>query len=470
MAGSSAPRRATESGASARQRSAVPATARRAWSPFSGRALELVAVLALTLLFFGGFLALLGVAFPAGESLRALALEGRRPARTASFAEPVEGGTAIDAESEGVTIAMLDVLRPDVKRRASQTIAWDPAHDGQALHDRDAVQTGDDGRALVRFTAKNELHLERNSLVVVTAPRAAHSRRHETEPDGSESDGAAPPPATRRGLTLMEGELLARLQAPEQTQLDLSLPNVTARLADTTSRTPARFRVSVRKDHSATVAVFDGRLHLESRSGIVSIGPRQFSRVSADGDVSPPRALPDAPADCVPAAGAAFTHLDLPPRVAFSWSRVPGADQYRVRAARDPDFRDVVLDETVSGDSLTWGRARPGPHWWQVSGVVDDIEGMPTRARALVVRRETAALRLSVAPLPQVVHDSRLVLRGEVDARAKIYVMGRAAEVGRNGAFQIELELQPGANVVVVEAVDAAGHTAYWSRIVHVKP
>jgi hypothetical protein len=48
--------------------------------------------------------------------------------------------------------------------------------------------------------------------------------------------------------------------------------------------------------------------------------------------------------------------------------------------------------------------------------------------------------------------------------------MGRTAEVGRHGEFQIELELQAGANVIVVEAVDPAGHTAYWSRIVHLKP
>ncbi len=474
MAGSSAPRRGTESAPSVAPRR-KPGRWRALGSRLAGGSLELVAVLALTLAFFGSFLTLMGVMFPAGESLRDLALLGRSGADVAAVSARGAGGDragdALSADEQA--IASLDVLRPDVKHRSAETIAWDPVRQGQPLRDQDAVQTGADGRALVRFDAGNELHVEHNSLIVVTrlhpvpAPAVATPEHRAPEAPAGGSNGADD---RRRGLVLMEGELLARLQAPDRTALELSLPNIVARLADTTSGAPAKFRVQVRKDHSATVSVLDGRLNLESHSGVVSIGPRQFSRVTPEGDVSPPRALPSAPAECVPAAGSAFAHLDTPPRVTFAWKAVAGATQYRLRAARDADFRDVVLDETVPADTLTWGRAKPDRYWWQVSALVDDVEGMPTAPRTLVVRRDAAPPRLAVQSPPRIVHDPRVVLRGEADPRARVFVMGRRAELGGDGTFHIELELQPGANVVVVEAVDAAGLTSYWSQVVHVKP
>jgi hypothetical protein len=431
----------------------------------SGTTLEVAAVSMLTLAFFGGFLMLLVLTFPAGESLRALVLDGRRAVPAASESGPEGVPARADADA---AIASLDVLRPDVRRRSPETIAWDRARSGQPLHDRDAVQTGTDGRALVRFERGNDLQLERNSLIVVTRPVPT------TDAPGPGGEGPAAGEATdgsrRRGLVLVEGEMLARLQAPDRTRLELALPDVVARLADTTSSAPARFRVTVRKDRSTTVAVLEGRVDLESRAGVVSVGPRQFSRVSARGEVSPPRALPGAPAGCEPASGTAYAHLDLPPRIRFAWAPVAGATHHHLRAARDAEFREVVLDETVAGDSLVWGRAAPGTYWWQVAGVVDGIEGMPTRTRTLVVQREALPPRLEVVAPPRVVHEPRLALRGTTDPRARLFVMGRPVTFDRDGAFLVDLELRAGANVVVVEAVDAAGHTAYWSQIVHVKP
>ena len=432
----------------------------------AGGALELVAVLALTLAFFGAFLVLMGTAFPAGEDLRTLALQGRRPTETASH-EGMLGGEEFEESTSG-PFARLDVLRPDVMRRASQRIAWDPAHSGQELMDRDAVQTGADGRALVRFGPTEELQLERNSLIVLGRVRTGPGSGG--LPEAAVAERPDPTGSPRRGLLLVEGEMWGRLEAPEHTQIELSLPNVVARLADTTSRTPARFRVNVRPDRSATVAVFSGRLKLESRSGTVSIGARQFSQVAADGAVSPARTLPNAPAECFPREGGIYAYLDLPPRVNFSWSPVPGASHYRLRVARDAQFRDVVLDEAVADEELTWGRARPGRYWWRVSAVVDEVEGPPAAIRTLEVRRDAAPPRLVVQAPPRVVREARLRLRGDAEPSARVFVMSRPAEVERSGEFQIDLDLQPGANVLVVEAVDATGRTAYWSQVVHFKP
>jgi len=464
MAGSSAPKPATDR-TPATTRAAAPGRLRR----MAGGAAEMVVVLALTLACFGGFLTLLGVAFPAAESLRGLLLQGRTTARTAASAR----GGAIAGTSTGGAfeeeIASLTVLRPDVRRRAQETIAWDPVRVNTPLHDRDAIQTGDDGRAHVRFDASNDLQIERNSFIVVTRLQPARKAVMEAPESGGDDQAPASLGQRLRGLAITEGDVLVRLRAPDETRLELSVSNVVARLADTTSDAPATFRVSVRKDRSATVAVLEGTLALESAERVVTVGSRQFSRVTADGDISAPRPMPVAPGDCAPASGALYEHLDLPPRVTFSWDRVPGATQYHLRAARDPEFKDMALDETVAADTLMWGRARPGQYWWDVAGVVDELEGLATRVRRLSVTRDAQPPPLVVQTPTALVHGQRLTLRGRTDPDARVFAMGRRAAVGADGEFHLDAELQPGANVVVVESVGAAGQTAYWSQVVHVK-
>ena len=117
-----------------------------------------------------------------------------------------------------------------------------------------------------------------------------------------------------------------------------------------------------------------------------------------------------------------------------------------------------------------WGRAALGRYWWQVAVVVGDVEGPPAAIRTLEVRRDVLLLRLAVQAPPRVVREAQLRLRGGAEPDARVFVMSRPAEVERSGEFQIDLELQPGANVLVVEAVDATGRTSYWSQVVHFKP
>ena len=133
-------------------------------------------------------------------------------------------------------------------------------------------------------------------------------------------------------------------------------------------------------------------------------------------------------------------------------------------------FKDVLLDELVSADAMTWGRARPGVYWWQVAGVAQGVEGLAAPARRVRVQEGALPPSLSLNPAPAVVRTPLLLLSGQADPRARVYVMGRAAGVDDNGRFEIEIHLQPGANVLVVEAVDHEGRTSYWSQVVALKP
>ena len=42
-------------------------------------------------------------------------------------------------------------------------------------------------------------------------------------------------------------------------------------------------------------------------------------------------------------------------RVTFAWEPVEGAREYRLQVARDSTFEDVIREETISGDTTTYG-------------------------------------------------------------------------------------------------------------------
>jgi len=170
-----------------------------------------------------------------------------------------------------------------------------------------------------------------------------------------------------------------------------------------------------------------------------------------------------------PADGSSFPYLDLPPRVTFRWAPVEGADRYRVRAAKGTASREIALDEIVTTPSLTWGRLAVGSYTWYVAAIQDEIEGVPSAIRRLSVTLDGDLQPLRVEPPPALVEVSRFTLRGYADPRARVYVMGQRVGVTRDGSFEVEVPLKAGANVLLVEAVDPAGHSSYWSQVLRAR-
>jgi hypothetical protein len=413
--------------------------------------LEVFVAIAMTLACFSGFLTLLSVAFPPGDDLRTLMagvrLTGPREASNRSL-----GAELLDPiASASSPIAKLTVRRRDVKRRLAGQIAWSPAASGLELHDRDAVQTGPAGRASIEFGPMVGVQVEENALVVV-------SGRH----------FGADPIESPRGLVLLQGDLWAQIRGSHEAPISVEIPTGRALLKAAPGGT-ADFRIGVGRDRSTSVAVMDGSLELAASGRRIRVGPSEFSRVGSDGQLQEPRPVPRAPAVEEPADESSFPYLDLPPRVAFRWTAVEGADRYRIRAAKDPAFREIVLDEIVTTPSLTWGRLAVGSYHWNVAAIQYEIEGPPSTTRRLAVTREVELLPLRVESPPAQVDGSRFTVRGYADPRARVYVMAQRVEVNGDGSFEVEVGLKAGANVLLVEAVDPAGHSSYWSRVLLAK-
>jgi hypothetical protein len=57
-----------------------------------------------------------------------------------------------------------------------------------------------------------------------------------------------------------------------------------------------------------------------------------------------------------------------------------------------------------------------------------------------------------------------VAIRGATEPNVKVYIGKEPVPVGPDGTFEASVVLRPGAQIVVVEAVDAAGNIAYASR------
>jgi hypothetical protein len=87
----------------------------------------------------------------------------------------------------------------------------------------------------------------------------------------------------------------------------------------------------------------------------------------------------------------------------------------------------------------------------------------------LAVTLDGELLPLRVQPPPPQIDGVSFTVRGVADPRARVYVMAQRVNVNRDGSFEVEVRLKAGANVLLVEAVDPAGHSSYWSQVIRAK-
>jgi hypothetical protein len=273
---------------------------------------------------------------------------------------------------------------------------------------------------------------------------------------------------TPKSFTIVRGELFARLDKDASGEMTVMLPHGLARTQPSPgSRGPAKFRITAGPDLASAVTVYSGSLAFEGKGKRVTVGAGKFSRIGADGAPTDPLPVPAAPVVLTPAAGARFAYLDLPPLVPFRWRSSVGEGRYLLSATSGPKFNTEVVSQATADSFLNWGRFAPGVYEWQVSRVANGVEGLPSAPRRLFIEQAGGPIALAVEPLPKRVSGSSLPIRGKARPGAAVYVMGHLARVGADGSFDLQINLSPGANVVLVEAVDASGNSTYWSQVVY---
>jgi hypothetical protein len=400
----------------------------------------------LTLVFFATLLVLMSRILPSATDLGDLWTANQSPSsqdRPASLA----GSLAGFAESSVWKNVSLSVLDNEVMRKESNSVAWRPAKSGVALAEGDGIQTTREGMAVVAFDRKNHLRIGRNSLVILRKPEASGPSRQR--------------PAT--SFSVVSGEMWGSFSGGTEAPIEVDLPSsgIATRVE---THTPSQFKVTVLNDKRSAIAIYDGSARVNTGGKTVALRENEYVVVDSSGVPSTPKRLLAAPAPLHPRRSERRTYREFPPNIVFQWRPVERADEYRLVIARDPGFRQVVVDERLSEPSYSIGSLAHGEYWWTVSSIDAGVDGPPSAPTNLSMVEDRRPPELSVTRADARSSDDALVLEGRSEPGARVFVAGTPAVVQDDGRFRSVTPLKPGINLVVVEAVDEAGNTAYRSQ------
>lgn len=351
-------------------------------------------------------------------------------------------------------VATLTAVTRRVKDRPADFIAWKDSTRGMELQDHHAIQTLARSEATITLQDDNELWLDENSLVVIKRPATgpARSRRATLLILGGKVRGSVAPkigkgPGQALNVELAGGSATIRSSSPEQTE----------------------FSVQVNADQSSTLSVTSGLAEIEKAGRTVRLGTQEALRIEADGAVGRPTAIPVSPRQQFPAEGFVHTMGPSTPPLEFRWAEAPRADAYRVEIARDPGFGDSVFDSRFRTTSTRPAGLAPGRYHWRVSALAGEVESEPGDSRSFEVVADSAPPALKIVLPPGPVASERLIVRGTAEPGSRVLVGNSQVELAADGSFEHEVDLVPGPNLIVVEAVDAAGNVTYQSQYVYAK-
>ncbi len=422
-----------------------------------GRVVEGAVAILLVLFFFSLFLWLLDTLFPTGTSLRKLiARQG-----SAALTDSSNGSRRelqmdySDTTSAGDPAAVLNWIRNSVKSKRASDIAWQTAKEGKLLYDRDAVQTLGRSAAEIKFDEGTSLNMGSHSLVII--------KRITRDPLLRQK---------RSFMVLVDGELRGMLaqSGAESVYLEIDTPGARLRTrSGSAAGGPVDFKLSVNEDQSSTIAVYQGSAEISAQGKTVVVQANQSTVVGLNQAPRDPRDLPHALQLRSPATGKRFYYRDLPPRIQFSWQTHAGASSYHFILARDPYFRDIVTDDRFAESRFSHGNLQKGIYHWKVSAMQDSIEGFFSLSGSFQVIQDLTPPKLEVQFPPTIIHQPSYTLKGRTDPGAKVFIGGQRVKISRNGKFKHRLKLNPGINVIVVEAFDGVNNVAYRSHRVNRK-
>jgi hypothetical protein len=384
--------------------------------------------------------------FPAGTAIKAA--DVLDAARAIAGDDVTIGFTSARPVSSSLQVGTLADLKNSVQSRSAQDVAWQSAQRGVVFHVQDALQTGPRSYAVVRMDDGATMKLAARSLVVFGGELAGISDQ------------------ARLVALVTRGEMSGLVSAN-------SAPAAVRFSGGTLSVRPAadvaaEYTVQINEDESATINILRGRGEFIGAGGATTIAPRQSLTVDQRGVKISLVDMPKAPLLLSPAAGVRVDGRGGTSTVEFVWQPVPGVEGYRFVIARDRDLYDRLADERIAETRFRYGRLPVGDYYWSVHGRSGWTTGVPSEVRRVSLVDDVKPPQLVLDNVPKSVNERSVTIAGRTDPEARVFVAGQPA-ANSGGHFEHVTQLTAGANVIVVESVDAVGNVAYASVMVVAK-
>jgi hypothetical protein len=406
----------------------------------------------LVLSFFSIFLYLLNALFPTGVSLKSL-MDQRDAQRYSAKATPGsygnEHGKVVTASWQKLA-AIVTRTHNSVKSKRAETIVWMSTKVGKHLFDRDAVQTLDRAGAEITFDEHSILNMGENSLLII--------KKQIQDPLFREK---------RSFMVLVDGDLRGRINGsnPNSVFIEIGTPAATINTkGGAATKKELDFKISVHPDKSSTIAVYSGTAEVEANGKKVIVKENQATVVAMGQAPLKPRVIPKVVTLGMPSKGRIYPYRDLPPRIRFHWKYQAAATGYHFLLARDPDFQEIVTEDTFEGNKFKHGNLVEGTYYWKVSARSESIEGFFSEVRQFRVLRDNTPPSLDVRFPPNTLYGGDFLMEGKTEPNATVYIGGQRVDISPTGKFTHPLNLLPGMNVIVVEAFDTVNNVAYSSK------
>ena len=410
--------------------------------------LTVIAVLAFFLFLIWGSTLVL----PQGTSLISLdngATEDKGGARRDAGVS--SGGEVSILASGNRVAAILSELHNTVKHRPADKISWADALSGMRLYNQDAVKTNNASHAVISFDDTNQLRLGPDSLVIV--------KSLEDNPWFSER---------RPALVMMEGELRGNMLAnlsQTPSNVEVIIPGGVARINQEKDLSgEVEYEIKVNQDQSASVVVYRGSAEVEAQDIKVEVGANQITRVVKGAAPTKPASIQEGAKLIGPAHEAETYYRDFPKEITFSWKETEER-RYRLEIARDALFEAKVVNEIIAGSEFIHGDLHQGEYYWRVASVLDDGgEGRLSQTRRLTVVQDLQPPFLRVNHPPGMISSPTYRLSGSVEPGSTLIINDIEVEADEGGAFEVEVKLKRGVNIIAAQAVDRAGNATFVSE------
>ncbi len=414
---------------------------------------EAAMVGACMLVFFGFLTLLIRAFFPEGTSLN-VDPDGSIIADSSWSGDVELGINATGGKVEQLFAGEILIIQRRVQHRGANTLTWNDADVGRKIVRNDAVQTFSNSTAVLEVNDDSLLTIGENSLIVFD--------QKDADPFLADSSSV---------LVMVQGELSGTLSSADKSRFHfgLNLPNSNVTLKPRKAGEDVEFLITVNDDKSTTVNIHRGTAQVVATDGTIkTIGDQQSLTIDSSGTELRVTEISRTPVPTGPSNNSSVAYRNVPQEVQFTWNAVKNADRYRIMIARDPEFSDRVVDDEVVGTSFSHGALGAGTYYWTVRSRNGWSQSESSSVRRLRVVQDMEPPTLEIDPPPDAILAGAWRLRGRTDADATVFI-DDVLVAHKNGRIDYPIELRPGANVIVVKAIDSVGNLSYAPLQVNAK-
>jgi Glucodextranase, domain B/FecR protein len=349
------------------------------------------------------------------------------------------GGVGLDTDAQFITV------EGDVSFQRASTADWKHAEDRGGLFNGDWVKTSDNASAQLMFSNGSLYTVGPNALLEIYSTFNPLSAKKENSVQVQ--TGPIEVATTENSSTVRTPGTQVVVDSASQTQIDVD---------------PQKSTSVITTKGSASVAPAAGGEAVKLASG-------EKISASPDGTLSPVKKLLASPTITGPADNQVF-QISPDSRVIFAWDPQAGATGYLLQVSRSQIFTTQEVNSRRTKPGATAKLTDDGVFYWRVASISADgsvgpfsptrrfrASGTGTNVTPGAANQEAPPPNLTlIRPFP--VSNEFYIIEGTTDPGSTVFIAGEEVEVESNGHFKKLVSFnKPGRNIVVIQAVNAAG-------------